>query len=120
MDEGVSVERANTVLYCTRWAETVEFYRTVLAFEVEFENDWFVEFRVAGDAYLSIADASRATIEPAGGRGLTITLRTSDVHATHALLAARGVEVSHVARRWSAEVFYCRDPEGHRLEFWCE
>jgi catechol 2,3-dioxygenase-like lactoylglutathione lyase family enzyme len=120
MDEGVKVERANTVLYCTRWAETVEFYRSVLAFDVEFENDWFVEFRVARDAYLSIADAARTTIEPAGGRGLTITLRTPDVSAVNALLAARGVEVSDVARRWNADVFYCRDPEGHRLEFWRE
>ena len=118
MGQHVTVDRANTVLYCDRWAETTEFYRTVLGFDVEFENDWFVEFRVSGDAYVSIADATRATIETAGGRGVTLTFRTPDVRAANALLAERGVEVSAVNRRWDAEVFYCRDPEGHRLEFW--
>ena len=118
MGQRVTVDRANTVLYCDRWAETVEFYRTLLGFDVEFENDWFVEFHVGGDAYLSIADAARATIEPAGGRGVTLTLRTPDLDAANALLGERGVEVSAVKRRWGAAVFYCRDPEGHRLEFW--
>jgi catechol 2,3-dioxygenase-like lactoylglutathione lyase family enzyme len=118
MGQRVTVDRANTVLYCERWAETAEFYRTVLGFEVEFENDWFVEFRVSGDAYVSIADVGRATIEPARGRGVTLTLRTPEARAAHAVLAERGVEVSPMKRRFGADVFYCHDPEGHRLEFW--
>ena len=118
MGQRVTVDRANTVLYCEKWVETTAFYRTALGLDVEFENDWFVEFRVSGDAYISVADAARATIESARGRGVTLTLRTPDVHAAHALLVDRGVDVSAMKRRFGAEVFYCRDPEGHRLEFW--
>ena len=67
-DESVlSIERTNTVLYCERWLETVAFYRTVLGLRVAFENDWFVEFQLAGSSFLSIADASRATIGAVDG-----------------------------------------------------
>ena len=53
--------RANTILYCHNWAATVAFYCR-LAFPVIFENGWFVEFHLSGDAYLSIADAIRASV----------------------------------------------------------
>ena len=53
--------RANTILYCRNWAATVAFYRR-LAFPVGFENDWFVEFHLSGDAYLSVAAAGRASV----------------------------------------------------------
>src|SRR5215204_1585076 len=66
----VNVDRANTVLYCDEWVATMAFYRDVLGFEVEHETDWFVEFRVAGDAYLSIADTRRTTIVAVGGKGV--------------------------------------------------
>jgi catechol 2,3-dioxygenase-like lactoylglutathione lyase family enzyme len=116
----VKVDRANTVLYCDGWVATVAFYREVLGFEVEHETDWFVEFRVAGDAYLSIADARRATIDAVAGKGITLTLHTSALAETRAYLEGDGVAATPITRRWGAEVFYCHDPEGHRIEFWSE
>jgi catechol 2,3-dioxygenase-like lactoylglutathione lyase family enzyme len=116
----VSVDRANTVLYCERWSATVAFYRELLALDVAHETDWFVEFRLTSDAFVSIADARRATIDAAGGKGITLTLHTDALVATKALLDGRGVATTPITRRWGADVFYCHDPEGHRIEFWSD
>ena len=53
--------RANTILSCHNWAATAAFYRR-LAFPDVFENDWFVESHLSGDAYLSVAAAGRASV----------------------------------------------------------
>ena len=58
----VPLDRANTILYCRRWEATVAFYRDPLRLPVTHHTDWFVEFHLAAASYLSIADASRATI----------------------------------------------------------
>ena len=116
----VNVDRANIVLYCDAWTGTVAFYRELLGFEVEHESDWFVEFRLTDQAFLSVADARRATIDAVAGQGITLTLHADDVAATRQLLAARGVATTPISRRWGADVFYCHDPEGHRIEFWSE
>jgi catechol 2,3-dioxygenase-like lactoylglutathione lyase family enzyme len=116
----IKVDRTNTVLYCDRWAATVAFYRDLLGFDVAHETDWFVEFRVTTDAFVSIADARRATIDAAGGKGVTLTLHTDALGETRALLDGRGVTTTPITRRWGADVFYCHDPEGHRIEFWSD
>lgn len=116
----VCIGRANTVLYCERWPETVEFYRSVLGLPVGFQNDWFVEFQLTSSSFLSIANTSRATIGAVGGQGVTLSWRVSDVAETRTLLEARRVDVTPTERRWGAQVCYCHDPEGHRIEFWSE
>jgi len=118
--QSLRVDRANTVLYCDAWAETVAFYRELLGFDVEHDSDWFVEFRLTDDAFLSIADARRATIDAVGGRGITLTLHTGGISAARELLTGRGVAATPITRRWGADVFYCHDPEGHRIELWSE
>ena len=120
-DESVlSIERTNTVLYCERWLETVAFYRTVLGLRVAFENDWFVEFQLAGSSFLSIADASRATIGAVDGQGVTLTWQVPMIVETRTLLESSGVDVTEIKSRWGADVFYCHDPEGHRIELWSD
>jgi catechol 2,3-dioxygenase-like lactoylglutathione lyase family enzyme len=116
----VSVDRVNTVLYCDRWAATVDFYRQLLGFDVAHESDWFVEFRLTAGAFLSIADASRATIEAVDGKGVTLTFHTDALAESKALLDGNGVATTPISRRWGADAFYGHDPEGHRIEFWCE
>ena len=116
----LSVDRINTVLYCRRWRETVAFYQDVIGFPVETQNDWFVEFGVAEHAFLSVADAGRATIEPVEGRGITLTMHTSDLTAAWSRLDGSAHAPMPITRRWGADVFYCHDPEGHRIEFWSE
>ncbi|MGA8262492.1 MAG: VOC family protein [Arenicellales bacterium] len=114
-----TINRSNVILYCERWSETVDFYRRVLMLPADFENDWFVEFRLTGDSFVSIADARRASVDSSAGQGLTLTLQVDDVHAEHRRLAAAGVAVGTVRTHpWGALGFFCRDPEGYRLEFW--
>ena len=114
----MAIGRANTVLYSARWHETVEFYRSVFELPVEFHNDWFVEFRLTSSSFLSIADAARATIGAVSGQGVTLTWMVPDPAATRTELQERGIEVTQIERRWGANVFYCHDPEGHRIEIW--
>lgn len=115
----IPINLSNTILYCIRWRETVDFYRRVLGLPVNVEKDWFVELRLTPHSFVSIADARRASIDSSAGQGLTLTLQVDDVHAMHGRLADAGVGVGSVKRHaWGALGFFCRDPEGYRLEFW--
>jgi catechol 2,3-dioxygenase-like lactoylglutathione lyase family enzyme len=120
MQPAITLNRTNIVLYCRRWQETVLFYREQLAFPVSFENDWFVEFVLTGDTYLSVADSRRASVRDVHGQGITFTWRVADLAAAQAQLTRRGIETTAIRRRWGALVLYCYDPEGHRLELWQE
>ncbi|MFZ7126763.1 MAG: VOC family protein [Desulfobacterales bacterium] len=110
--------RTNTILYCRRWHETVRFYREVLELSARLEKDWFVEFHLSGPAHLSIADAARATVPSSGGDGITLSWQVNDLDAAWHRLKEKGVDVGGIRKRWGARVFYFRDPEGHRIEFW--
>jgi catechol 2,3-dioxygenase-like lactoylglutathione lyase family enzyme len=110
---------ANTILYCRAWTETVAFYRDRLGFPVTHATDWFVEFAVTTGARLSLADERRATVKSAGGAGITLTFEVADAAATWQALHAAGVNPGPIKdHAWGAQVFYLRDPEGHRLEIW--
>lgn len=88
---------------------------------VSFENEWFVEFVINDGARVSVADAARTRIDSAGGRGLTLTLKVTDLQAARAELEGRGLSPSPISRHpWGADVFYLVDPEGHRIEFWSD
>ena len=116
----VSISRVNTVLYCDAWEATVGFYRDALGLAIEHTSDWFVEFRVTDDAFLSVADQRRATINAVDGQGITLTFQTTDVVEARALLEQHGIATTAIERRWDAHVCYCHDPEGHRIEFWSD
>lgn len=112
-------ESSNVILYCDRWRETLEFYREILGLPVSVEKDWFVEFRLTPHSFVSVANAARATIDSSTGQGITLTLQVGDVHAMHEQLVAAGVAPGGIKRHpWGALGFFCRDPEGYRLEFW--
>jgi catechol-2,3-dioxygenase len=112
------INRINTILYCRRWAQIVGFYRKVLGLAVHLETDWFVEFKVADGAFLSIADEARATVKSAGGAGVTLSFQVADAATWHKRLEGRDIEVGLVRRHWNADAFFFRDPEGHRIEIW--
>lgn len=114
------IERTNTIVYCKHWAENVSFYRTQIGLAVNFENDWFVEFCLGRTSFLSVADSSRSTIDDVAGQGIALTWRVDDLDTVRDTLHARGVTLTPVSTRWGARVFYCHDPEGHRIEFWAE
>jgi catechol 2,3-dioxygenase-like lactoylglutathione lyase family enzyme len=116
----LAIDRTNTVLYCDQWTETVAFYESVLGLTVAFRNDWFVEFELTSSSFLSVADASRATVAAVQGQGVTLTWHVADLDDAHSQLQTAGVEVTEIRPRWDASVFYCHDPEGHRIELWSE
>jgi len=116
----MQVRRTNTILYCRRWAETVQFYRDVLGLTGHWLSEWFLEFRLTADSFVSIADAARATIAPAGGAGLTLSWQVADVEGFHRYLLDKGVAAEPIATRWGGRCFYFHDPEGHRLEAWAD
>ena len=121
MNDFLSPRSANTILYCRKWRETVAFYRHELNLPITFESDWFVEFRLAGAAHLSIADEARASIKSSHGAGLTLTLQVADADETWQRLRQNGLQVELVKNHaWGARTFYFYDPEGHRLEIWSE
>ena len=117
--------RTNTILYCRQWDATVTFYRATLGLLVSYANDWFVEFALHDSphdngAYLSVANAARASITAVEGQGITLAWQVDDLAAVRSQLVAAGVEVTPIRRRWGAWVCYCRDPEGHRIELWAD
>ena len=116
----IKPNRANTILYCRRWEETVRFYRDVLEMPILFEKGWFVEFMVAKDSYISIADATRTTIAGSGGHGITLSWQVDQLDVLHRRLSDKGVVVSPIKTKWGATVFYFFDPEGHRIEIWSQ
>ena len=79
-----------------------------------------MEFELTSSSFLSIADASRATVAAVRGQGVTLTWHVPDLDHAHTQLQASGVEVTEIRTRWDANVFYCHDPEGHRIELWSE
>lgn len=115
----IHVQSSNTILYCRRWHETVRFYRDAIGLPVQHATDWFVEFEITANGFLSVADAARTTVASAGGDGITVAWRVGDIDEAHRNLTDAGIAPGPVLSRWGSRVFYFHDPEGHRLELWC-
>lgn len=115
-----NVKRTNTILYCRRWAETVAFYHDRLQFEIAYQGDWLVEFRLSATAFLSVADQSRTSLSSAEGKGITLSFQTDHLAALHRHLSGIGVVATEIRRQvMGGDLFYIFDPEGTRIEFWC-
>ena len=114
----VNIGRSNTILYCDYWEKTIQFYRDILKFTITYETDWFVEFQITNQAYLSIADTQSTTISSSKGNGLTLSFEIGDLDKAHSLLSKEGVNISQINPIWGTRSFYIFDPEGHRIEFW--
>lgn len=114
----IEITRANTILYCRHWMETVEFYRDTLNLPVQFENEWFVEFQLTSTSYLSIANAANATIDAVNGQGVTLTWQVAELQDTANKLRASGVQTTEISSKWNALSCFFHDPEGHRIELW--
>ena len=114
----MKIKAANTILYCKRWQETVDFYRNGLKLLVISSNDWFVEFKLNELSRLSVANETRTSIKSGDGRGITISLQVSDIEQTRAELLEAGITTTPIKEVWGSKAIYVRDPEGNRLEFW--
>jgi catechol-2,3-dioxygenase len=110
----------NTILYCKRWEDTVQFYKEVLNLEVCFSNAWFVEFCLNDGARLSVANEKRATIKSNSGQGITIGLQVENIKSIYTYIKELGIPAVPIKELWGAKVFYIHDPEGTRIEFWSQ
>jgi predicted enzyme related to lactoylglutathione lyase len=114
----MQIKSANIILYCRKWSETVDFYKTGFALPIATSTEWFVEFKLTGSSRLSVADESRTSIKSGRGRGITIGLQVGDIETTRAQLEKAGLEPTAIKEVWGAKAFYVFDPEGNRVEFW--
>lgn len=114
----MNLKRSNTILYCTAWAATVAFYRDQIGLPITHANDWFVEFQLGAESFLSVADQARATISSSHGAGITLSWQVDDIATAQHSLQAAGIESSPIKLRWGAQVLYFHDPERHRIELW--
>ncbi|MBZ0306050.1 MAG: VOC family protein [Anaerolineae bacterium] len=114
----MNIQRTNTILYCRKWKETVAFYTELFAFPISHQTDWFIEFQITPDSYLSIADESRTTVKGVEGQGVTLSWQVNHLNETHAYLGEQQVAVTPIQHKWGAALFYLHDPEGHRIELW--
>ena len=115
----MDIKTVNTILYCSRWKETVAFYKTQLGVQETFSCGWFAEFKLNEASRLSIADEARASIDSNRGKGITITMEVDNIETTHRFLYEAGLNPTPIKdHSWEARVVHIYDPEGNRLEFW--
>ena len=114
----MNIKRSNTILYCAAWGATVAFYRDQIGLPITHANDWFVEFQLGAESFLSVADQARATISSSQGAGITLSWQVDDIETANQELQAAGIESAPIKTRWGAQVLYFHDPEGHRIELW--
>lgn len=114
----MQIKTTNTILYCEKWQETVTFYREILKLDINFSNEWFVEFVLNDQARLSIANQDRTSVKSCGGKGITVCFQIDDIEIMHKYLQKVETHPTPIKKFWESRVFYIRDPEGNRLEFW--
>ena len=114
----MKINRTNTILYCLHWTETLTFYRDIFQFNINYQNDWFVEFHITGESYLSVVDTRRASIRSVEGQGITLAWQVDDVRAMRTDLITKHVSVTDIQHKWGSSVCYLYDPEKHRIELW--
>ncbi len=119
MTNPFSPKNANTILYCKKWQDTVDFYKNQLGLSITHDSDWFIEFKLTDTAHISVADERRASIKSSGGAGITLALQVESATRTWEYLRNNGLDIDPIREHpWGAQVFYFFDPEGHRIEIW--
>ena len=109
----------NTIFYCTKWEQSVRFYKEVLNLPVLFSTDWFVEFYLTTNSRLSIADEKRASVKSNRGKGITLSLEVEHIDVIWNQMKKEKLQPTAIIDHpWNARLFYVFDPEGHRIEIW--
>lgn len=115
----INIKRTNTILYCKKWHETVTFYKECFDLKPAFSNDWFIEFELSENSYLSVADDKKANIKSGSGVGITISFEVDNIDEIWQAFNGKGLTVEKVKNHpWGGRAFFIYDPEGTRLEIW--
>lgn len=116
--DAMIIRRTNTILYCSRWAATVAFYRDQIKLPILLQKAWFVEFQLTLDSCLSVADAARTSLDSADGAGITLSWKVDNIDAIYDRMVLDGIDAGPITVTWGARGFYLFDPEGNRIEIW--
>lgn len=118
-----------TVLLCRRLAETRAFYRDVMQFPIEVDQESWVSFRV-GAALLalrprgvwSVCDDG-AALPGSAAVQLAFRVAPPQVDACHQELLAKGVPILREPTdlpNWRHRTLFFRDPEDNIIEIYAE
>ena len=117
----MEIQRANIILYCSKWDETVDFYQNKLKLPVCVSLVWFIEFKINEMTCLSIADEKKTIMKSSRGKGHVITLKVEEIQKIYLELKNTGLNPSEIREHsWGAQVINIFDPEGNRIEFWSD
>ncbi len=118
-----------TVLLCRRLAETRAFYRDVMGFAIETDQENWVSFRV-GAALLTLRPRGRwsvidvgPTIDGSAAVQFAFRVAPPQVDACHAELVAKGVPILRGPTdlpNWRHRTLFFRDPEDNVIEIYAE
>ena len=114
----MKIKAANTILYCEKWQETVDFYRNGLKLLIISSNNWSVEFKLNEMSRLSVANEARSSINSNQGKGITISLQVADMDQTRIELIEVGITPMPIKEKWDSKAMYIHDSEGNRHKFW--
>ena len=113
----MKIKSTNTILYCKKWEETVEFYRTGLKLLVLSSNEWFVEFKLNEMSRLSVANESRTSVDSSGGKGITVSLQVADIELAQVDLIEAGVTATPIKEVWERRQSMSMIPKEIDLSF---
>lgn len=118
----LEIVSANTIIYCNHLEKTEAFYAEILGLQERFrKDDWFVEYILKNGSCLSLADASRCTIDASNGQGLTLSFQVKNLVSLFVYLKENNLDPTGIRENtWRAPYFFVRDPENNRVEFWAE
>ena len=106
-----------TWVYTYDLASTATFYAETLALEQVLDQGMCRVFRVGQTSFIGVCQRPDRDVEP---KGVILTLLTPDVDGWYARLKAAGEDIvsePSYSERSQAYAFFCRDPEGYRVEF---
>jgi predicted enzyme related to lactoylglutathione lyase len=111
---------SNTILYCKNWKECVSFYRNVMKFDINLQKDWFIEFHIINNYFISVADENRSSIKSGSGKGITLSFKVSSLYNTFKKFNGEGINCEIKTHPWGGKYFFINDPEGNRIGIWSD
>lgn len=106
-----------TWVYTYDLPSTAKFYAETLALEQVLDQGMCRVFRASATSFIGVCQRPDRDVEP---KGVILTLITPDVDGWYARLKAAGADLvtePSYSERAQAYAFFCRDPEGYRIEF---
>ncbi len=114
------IESSITFLYTHELATSVRFYEDVMGLELWLDQGTCRIYRVSGDGYLGLCQASETKAEQIGKQSNVIfTLVTQQVDEWYEYLKERGIEFEKPpSRNELYNIYHCflRDPNGYLIE----